>query len=496
MQVVRARGFSAEVLARRLARQPDVEYAVPDGLRQARALPNDSLFADQWYLQDAQPAAIRASAAWDLATGANNVVTAVLDTGILASHPDLAGRLLPGYDFISDAALAGDGNGRDADPPILAISSATPTSATRPAGSLPGSEPGAAEQLLARNPGGRGARRSEQQLARHRRHDLARRTAAAAGARQVRRLRLRHHRRDALGSRPCGARHPDQCQPGAGHQPQPGGSGSCSAAYRDTIAELASHGVLVVAAAEQRDRPRGDAGNCAGVLTVAGLRHLGTKVGYSSLGAEVAIAAPAGQLRRRHAACQFPIVTLSNSGTTNPAANTYTDGYDYNVGTSFSAPLAAGTAALMLSLNPALTPAKIIARMQSGARPRGRRRAAHLPDNVLGRAVQLHHRHLRRRHAGRALGAARSPCAGGADRGTRCAHDRHDPPRWQQRRDRRAGDRGLAVDAAFLARGREPRQHHQPNHHLAGSPMPAATCCASSPPTTSAPATAPKSPCR
>ena len=235
---------------------------------------------------------------------------------------------------------------------------------------------------------------------------LARRTAAAAGARQVRRLRLRHHRRDALGSRPCGARHPDQCQPGAGHQPQPRWQRQvCSAAYRDTIAELANHGVLVVAAAGNETGPVETPGNCAGVLTVAGLRHLGTKVGYSSLGAEVAIAAPAGNCVGATLPCQFPIVTLSNSGTTSPAANTYTDGYDYNVGTSFSAPLAAGTAALMLSLNPALRQPRSSPACSRARGLRGRRRAAHLPDNVLGRAVQLHHRHLRRRHAGRALGA-------------------------------------------------------------------------------------------
>ena len=43
------------------------------------------------------------------------VVVAVLDTGITA-HPDLLGRVLPGYDFVSDVDYANDGDGRDADP--------------------------------------------------------------------------------------------------------------------------------------------------------------------------------------------------------------------------------------------------------------------------------------------------------------------------------------------------------------------------------------------
>jgi serine protease len=41
---------------------------------------------------------------------------AVLDTGI-TPHPELAGRMLPGYDFVSDVEYANDGNGWDADAP-------------------------------------------------------------------------------------------------------------------------------------------------------------------------------------------------------------------------------------------------------------------------------------------------------------------------------------------------------------------------------------------
>lgn len=42
-------------------------------------------------------------------------MVAVIDTGIV-SHPDLDANILPGYDFISDATAARDGNGRDNNP--------------------------------------------------------------------------------------------------------------------------------------------------------------------------------------------------------------------------------------------------------------------------------------------------------------------------------------------------------------------------------------------
>jgi serine protease len=45
----------------------------------------------------------------------SNIVVAVVDTGILP-HPDLDGRVLDGYDFITDPARARDGDARDPNP--------------------------------------------------------------------------------------------------------------------------------------------------------------------------------------------------------------------------------------------------------------------------------------------------------------------------------------------------------------------------------------------
>jgi serine protease len=154
-----------------------------------------------------------------------------------------------------------------------------------------------------------------------------------------------------------------------------GGSGQCSGAtgYPAVIAELQAAGTVVVAAA---GNSAGQAvelpANCPGVIAVAGLRHVGTKVGYSDLGSAIAISAPAGNCVNLGAnePCLYPILTSSNSGTQRPDAggSTWTDAYDYSVGTSFAAPIVAGTVALMLSARPQLQPQEVLTLMQSSAR--------------------------------------------------------------------------------------------------------------------------------
>ncbi len=79
----------------------------------AQFVPNDEYLNLQTYLRD-DAAGISAFSAWDVTTGSADIVVAVLDTGY-RPHAAMAGRILPGYDFISDPVVANDGDGRDAD---------------------------------------------------------------------------------------------------------------------------------------------------------------------------------------------------------------------------------------------------------------------------------------------------------------------------------------------------------------------------------------------
>jgi serine protease len=147
-----------------------------------------------------------------------------------------------------------------------------------------------------------------------------------------------------------------------------GSAEPCNLAYQSVIAELAAIGVLVIASGGNDGGPVNSPANCSLALGVAGLRHAGTKVGYSSLGAEIAVAAPAGNCFNLSGPCLYSLHTTFDVGTTTPAGSDYTNQFNTNLGTSFSAPLATGVAALMHAANGKLSSAQLQARMQEGAR--------------------------------------------------------------------------------------------------------------------------------
>jgi len=387
-QVVSASGIDSVTLAERLTREADVEYAIIDRRRTHFAVPNDPLYSQgppiigktggptvgQWYLQSPSGeivSSINATNAWALTTGSSNIVVAVLDTGVRPEHPDLANRLVAGYDMVTDRPTANDGNGRDADSSdpgdwVTSRESSTQSSSFYQCSAVDSSWHGTMTTSLV------GAASNDG-------------VGMAGVAWGVKLLPVR-----VLGK--CGGFDSDIIAgmqwavglpvPGVPTNPNParvinmslGGAGKCTQSYLDAISSIINKqdpAVIVVSAGNSSGLSVGAPANCPGVIGVAGLRHTGTKVGFSDLGPEIIISAPGGNCVNSDPTmpCLYPILAATNTGITTPAASSHTDAFNASTGTSFSAPFVAGTVALMLSVQPSLTPTQIKAGLQSSARP-------------------------------------------------------------------------------------------------------------------------------
>ena len=105
MRVQTAPGHETETITALLARG-DVEFATLNYYVQAQSQPDDPEYGLQWGL-----AKIDASQAWDLNTGNDNIIIAVIDTGIDLDHPDLQAKIITGYDYVNDDPAPDDDNG-------------------------------------------------------------------------------------------------------------------------------------------------------------------------------------------------------------------------------------------------------------------------------------------------------------------------------------------------------------------------------------------------
>ena len=96
-----ADGSDEEVYARVLRLQPEVEYVEPDYLCYpvSTMVPDDPLYSSQWHLP-----AVSCPAAWGMTSGSEQITVALCDTGVDATHPDLASKLVPGWNVVDGNA--------------------------------------------------------------------------------------------------------------------------------------------------------------------------------------------------------------------------------------------------------------------------------------------------------------------------------------------------------------------------------------------------------
>lgn len=385
-----------ETLAQTLARlraDPQVQYAEPDQRRYIHSVPDDTLYPQQWYELPSSattPSAVDAQTAWNTSTGAANLVIADIDTGVRFDHPDLlsvasGGRLLPGYCFVSDPFVANNPNcpGADASDPGDWVTSADLnqpecSSAQVAYSSWHGTRVAGILGALTNNNLGIAGMTWSGQI-------LPVRALGTCGGEDSDILSAMLW---AAGITVNGA--PVNATPAKIINMSLGGTGSCPQSYLDAISQISALGILIVASAGNEGGPVDSPANCPGVLGVAGLRHAGTKVGYSSLGPQVAVGAPAGNCVNTLSSepCVYELLTTTNLGTQTPDLNDYTGLYSCepssstatcqttatqyrtpNLGTSFSAPLVSGIAALMRTVNSNLNSCQLTARLQESSLP-------------------------------------------------------------------------------------------------------------------------------
>ncbi|HEX5165533.1 MAG TPA: S8 family serine peptidase [Thermomicrobiales bacterium] len=87
-----------------LRRNPDVLAAEPNVERQLAWVPDDDAYSEQsWWLD-----LINAPDGWNINTGSDDTIVAVIDSGVSPTHPDLSGRLVPGYNVVDGTTDTSD----------------------------------------------------------------------------------------------------------------------------------------------------------------------------------------------------------------------------------------------------------------------------------------------------------------------------------------------------------------------------------------------------
>jgi subtilisin family serine protease len=108
LRVVRMRvpANGEDALIARLSSNPEVKFVQKNYEYTPALLPNDPEYLGQWHLP-----VINAPQAWDMSMGGPAGIIAILDSGVDATQPDLAGKLVPGYNTYNNNTDTSDAYG-------------------------------------------------------------------------------------------------------------------------------------------------------------------------------------------------------------------------------------------------------------------------------------------------------------------------------------------------------------------------------------------------
>jgi len=339
----------------RLASLPEVAAVEADLILQPVSTPNDPYYSLQWHYfpSTSDTYGINLPQAWDVITDWTPVVVAVLDTGITA-HAEFVGITVPGYDFISDAWTANDGDGRDADP----------------------SDPG---DWVAQGACGTGTPARDSSW--HGTHTSGTIGAASNNGKGVAGINwsakilpvrvlgrcggytsdIAEGMRWSAGLSVSGV--PGNSNPARVLNLSLGGEGACGTTLQNAVNAVITAGATVVVSAgnSNTDASSFSPANCSGVITVAASNREGGRASYSNYGATVDITAPGGDGTDYN----NWVLSTYNTGTTTPGDSAYA----WMTGTSMSAPHISGVASLLYLVSPSITPAQVLQVLQDTATP-------------------------------------------------------------------------------------------------------------------------------
>ena len=311
---------------------------------------NDLYFPVQWYLNGKN--GVSMPTAWKYSKGDGHKVVAVIDTGI-RPHQQIDKALtrnadgsIYGYDFVSELANAADGDGEDSNPNDEGDSSGNSFHGTHVAGII------AAE------------------------HDFL---GSAGIAPNVKLLPIRALGKDggtiadlvkavnwAAGVKISGV--PQNRYPVSVINLSLGAKDavSCSGGYASIFDAAIAKGITVIAAAGNESRASVSfPGNCNGVITVVATQALGDRATYSNYGTGALLSAPGGE---------FNIGSTESPDSRGGIISSWVDAsnlpsYRLSEGTSMATPIVSGVVALMYSMQPNITPARVKAILQDSVRP-------------------------------------------------------------------------------------------------------------------------------